>query len=47
MGALGCARAVMLDGGISAQLALREAGGREHRWRGWRAVPLGLVVRGR
>ncbi|HET8656278.1 MAG TPA: phosphodiester glycosidase family protein, partial [Longimicrobiaceae bacterium] len=44
MGALGCRRAVLLDGGISGQLLLRDAGGGEHAWRGLRRVPLGLVV---
>lgn len=44
MGALGCADAVMLDGGISGQLLLREPGGARTVWRGWRRVPLGLVV---
>ncbi len=44
MGALGCARAVMLDGGISAQLQLRDARGALQAWPGWRRVPLGLVV---
>ncbi len=39
----GCLRAVALDGGISSQLLVREAGGRERAWRGWRKVPLGLV----
>jgi exopolysaccharide biosynthesis protein len=43
MRALGCVRAVSLDGGISAQLLLREKG-RTMTWRGWRAVPLGLVA---
>ncbi len=43
MRALGCRRAVALDGGISAQLMVRE--GRHARvWRGWRAVPFGLVA---
>jgi exopolysaccharide biosynthesis protein len=40
---LGCRRAVSLDGGVSAQLLLRE----DHRtlvWRGWRPVPLGLIA---
>lgn len=46
MGALGCHRAVMLDGGISSQLVLRETAGEARHWRGWRRVPLGLVVRG-
>jgi uncharacterized protein YigE (DUF2233 family) len=44
MGALGCARAVMLDGGISAQLQLRDSTGALQRWPGWRRVPLGLLV---
>ena len=44
MGALGCARAVMLDGGISAQLQLRDARGAMQRWLGWRRVPMGLLV---
>lgn len=43
MRGLGCRRAVALDGGISAQLMVRE--GRHARvWRGWRAVPFGLVA---
>jgi len=44
MGALDCARAVMLDGGISAQLQLRDGSGDVQRWPGWRRVPMGLVV---
>jgi hypothetical protein len=40
---LGCERAVALDGGISAQLMVREEG-RARIWRGWRAVPFGLVA---
>ena len=44
MGALGCTRAVMLDGGISAQLQLRAAGGSLRRWVGWRRVPMGLLA---
>lgn len=43
-GALGCTDAVMLDGGISGQLLVREPGGDRTVWRGWRRVPLGLVV---
>jgi exopolysaccharide biosynthesis protein len=43
MRALGCRRAVSLDGGISAQLLVRESG-RTLVWRGWRPVPLGLVA---
>jgi hypothetical protein len=44
MGALGCRDAVMLDGGISAQLHLRAADGGARRWSGLRAVPLALVA---
>lgn len=43
MGALGARRAVLLDGGISSQLLIRE-GGHTRRWPGWRRVALGLVV---
>jgi hypothetical protein len=46
MGALGASDAVMLDGGISAQLLLRgSGGGAPLRWTGLRKVPLGLVAR--
>jgi len=44
MGALGCEDAVMLDGGISGQLAVRDAHGAMMMSRGWRKVPLGFVV---
>lgn len=44
MGALGCKRAVSLDGGISSQLQVREADGNLRKWPGWRRVPLGLLV---
>jgi hypothetical protein len=44
MGALGCRRAVMLDGGISGQLMVRDEEGEPRAWRGLRKVPLGLVV---
>lgn len=44
MGALGAARAVLLDGGVSSQMLLREADGDNKAWRGMRYVPLGLVV---
>ena len=48
MGALGAGDAVMLDGGISAQLMLRDPARAEPlRWRGMRKVPLGLVARPR
>lgn len=44
MGALGCRRAVSLDGGISSQLQVRDADGTQRKWPGWRRVPLGLLV---
>jgi hypothetical protein len=44
MGALGCRRAMLLDGGISSQLLLRLPGGEIRAWRAMRPVPLGLVV---
>lgn len=44
MGALGCARSVMLDGGISAQMQLRDSTGAVQRWAGWRRVPMGMLV---
>lgn len=44
MGALGCRRAVALDGGVSAQLLVRDESGERHLWRGVRRVPLGLVA---
>ena len=43
---LGCRDAVALDGGISAQIAVR-AGARMIRMPGWRKVPLMLVARRR
>ena len=46
MKSLGCRRAMLLDGGISSQLALRLEGGSVKRWTNWRAVPLGMVVTG-
>jgi hypothetical protein len=39
---LGCREAVALDGGISAQLRLRDAAGVAHVWKGLRPVPLGF-----
>jgi exopolysaccharide biosynthesis protein len=45
MGALGCRRALLLDGGISGQLAVRDKDGTVRRWPGTRGVPLGLVGR--
>ena len=44
MGALGCDRAVSLDGGISAQLAVRDTTGAWERWPGVRKVALGLTL---
>lgn len=43
-GALGCRTGMALDGGISAQLLLRDDAGRVQRWEGLRRVPLGMVV---
>jgi len=45
MGALGCREALLLDGGISGQLLLRDADGAARVWSGVRRVPLGLVGR--
>jgi uncharacterized protein YigE (DUF2233 family) len=45
MGALGCREALLLDGGISGQLLLRDADGAARVWSGIRRVPLGLVGR--
>jgi hypothetical protein len=42
--ALGVRHAVMLDGGTSAQLAVRDGTGREARWPGLRRVPLALIA---
>lgn len=39
----GATDAVMLDGGISAQLLVRRADGPAHSWSGNRAVPLAGV----
>jgi uncharacterized protein YigE (DUF2233 family) len=47
MGALGCQQALLLDGGISGQLMVREAAGSVRTWPGTRSVPLGLVGRTR
>jgi hypothetical protein len=44
MGALGCRRAVLLDGGISSQLLLRDGSRTVGAWRALRKVPLGLVA---
>jgi len=48
MGALGACDAMMLDGGISAQMLLRPSGGKPPlRWPGMRKVPLALIARAR
>jgi uncharacterized protein YigE (DUF2233 family) len=47
MRALGCRRAILLDGGISGQLMVRDAGGAAHTWPAIRSVPLGLVATSR
>jgi hypothetical protein len=44
MRSLGCARAVLLDGGISSQLVLRGADGDLKRWANWRRVPLAVIA---
>lgn len=43
MKSLGCRRAVMLDGGLSSQLAVRGRNG-VSSWKNWRPVPLGLIA---
>ena len=45
MGALGCRQALLLDGGISGQLLLRDTDGSVRTWPGSRSVPMGLVGR--
>lgn len=45
MGALGCRQALLLDGGISGQLLLRDGDGTRRSWSGLRSVPLGLEGR--
>lgn len=47
MGALGARQAMLLDGGISAQLAVTDSAGTGQVWKGIRKVPLGLVARPR
>ena len=44
LGALGCRDAMLLDGGISARLRIRDSRGTTHDWEGLRNVPLGLVA---
>ena len=45
MGALGAQHAVLLDGGISAQLTIADSTGQARAWKGLRKVPLALVAR--
>jgi len=48
MGALGACDAVMLDGGISAQLMMRDPERKAPlQWHGMRKVPLALIARAR
>jgi uncharacterized protein YigE (DUF2233 family) len=44
LGSLGCRDAMLLDGGISARLRVRDAKGDAHDWEGLRSVPLGLIA---
>jgi exopolysaccharide biosynthesis protein len=43
MAGLGCRQAMLLDGGISGQLMVRDGDGVARRWPGSRRVPLGLI----
>jgi hypothetical protein len=45
MEALGCRDALLLDGGISGQMLLRDGEGSVRTWPGTRSVPMGMVVR--
>ncbi len=45
MGALGAQHAMLLDGGISAQLTVSDSTGHARVWKGLRKVPLALVAR--
>ncbi len=44
MGALGCRAAVLLDGGVSAQLLVRACDGARREWKGMRIVPTGILL---
>lgn len=44
LGALGCREAVLLDGGVSGQVMVKDSAGVAHVWHGLRKVPLGLVI---
>jgi hypothetical protein len=41
---LGCIRSMLLDGGISSQLAVRGNDGTVRRWPNWRRVPLAMII---
>lgn len=41
----GCRQAMLLDGGLSSQMAVRRGDGTVERWPNLRPVPLGMVVR--
>lgn len=41
---LGCVRSMLLDGGLSSQLAIRSADGSTRRWSNWRRVPLAMII---
>ena len=41
---LGCIRSMLLDGGISSQLAVRGNDGTLRRWPNWRRVPLAMII---
>ncbi len=45
MGELGAQHAMLLDGGISAQLTIVDSTGQARAWKGLRKVPLALVAR--
>ena len=45
MGSLGARQAMLLDGGISAQVAISDSAGHARAWKGLRKVPLALVAR--
>ena len=47
MGGLGAQHAMLLDGGISAQLTIADSAGHARAWQGLRKVPLALVARAR
>ena len=45
LGSLGARQAMLLDGGISAQLAIVDSAGTTKAWKGLRKVPLALVAK--